>query len=162
MRRGELAATERQVGIAARSRSGLPAWHAVHGATLRAGGRPEEAIAAVRRFRSGYEAGATRAGDVGLAMTIVACSALGGELAAVASALRRWATEQLTLWSGQLIVVGSGAACFGPVDLYLALGRTERPELSETWAGAWSPGNWGTLAEQIGAVIAAPRTSGVE
>lgn len=147
VRTGGLEHLERLVDAAASGPRAVPAWRAVHAATLRAAGRADEVVAEAERFRAGYVPGLTRFADLGLALTIASTSCLDGS-----DDLRQWAAAALQPWSGSLIVVGAGAGCFGPSDLYLALARAERPDEVHTWAGPWLNGSWAELAKQLGAL----------
>ena len=147
VRSGGLEALEPALRAAANGPRSVPAWHAAHAIALRVLGRPDEAVARLERFRAGYQPGHTRFADLGMALTIATTAGLPG-----ADGLRAWAEDALRPWSGTLIVLGSGAGCFGPSDLYLDLAAAADPADAASWAGRWLSDPWLGLARRLSAV----------
>ncbi|MEZ5215578.1 MAG: hypothetical protein R2715_03040 [Ilumatobacteraceae bacterium] len=141
LRTGVLADMEPIIRSYLASDRAIPAWHALHAASLRAGGDAVAARAAAEQFRLEYTGADMMFPDLGLAMEILA-TAGDRKVADVCD----WASAELSAWSGQLIVVGAGAGCVGPVDAYVALARTgDDPE----WARTWHEGPWQHLTDEM-------------
>lgn len=149
VRTGGLAKLEPLVEQATLRPSAIPSWHAVHASTLRDAGRVADAVAAARAFQHRFIEGRHVFPHLGYALTVASLAGLDDPEAAE---LRTWAAARLEAWTGNLIVVGSGAGCFGPADLYLALAAAPVPAVAETWATAWLDGSWSGLASRLSAL----------
>lgn len=113
-RDGGLGELEPWIRAAVDGPSAVPAWHAVLAAALAERGDSRGATEALERFWAATGENVPAFTHIGLALAAHAGRLLGD------AATTRACIERLLPWSGNLLIVGAGAASFGPADLVLA------------------------------------------
>jgi len=113
-RHGGLAEYEPIVRAATQSRSEVPPWHAVLAATLADGGDNDRAAHELEWFVNAARTGTSSFFQVGLVFAVRAACTIG-DMETLATCV-----EWLLPWSGNLLLAGVGAACYGPADLVIA------------------------------------------
>jgi DNA-binding SARP family transcriptional activator len=113
-RHGGLAEFEPLVRAATQSRADVPAWHAVLAASLADGGDCSGAAREVAWFLESANNRATAFQHIGVTFAIRAGCTIG-DTKSLATCV-----DWLLPWSGNLLLAGVGAACYGPADSALA------------------------------------------